>query len=151
MTTSKARNTRKKAPAKATKSASKAPAAAPPAAASAKPAKGAKAPSKPAAPPPNLGEVLGEIPTELRVRMKGLTEAINEKRAAMGNLSFQATEFRLKLSEIEKAEAEHFRTAAAMNREMEECRQQIGQHVEMQDGTEYHVDLTSGSVHAIKR
>jgi hypothetical protein len=111
-------------------------------------------PAKPAAPPEppasKIGEVLGEIPTELRVRMKGLTEAINDKRGAMGNLAFQHTDLTLRIAEIEKQQAEHFRTAAALNREMDECRQQIGNHVEMVNGTNYHVDLTTGAIHAIK-
>lgn len=92
------------------------------------------------------GEVLGTIPTELRVRMKGLTEALDKSRAKMANLGFASADLKLRLADVEAQMGQEFRVANELNAEMATCREEMSNGLKMDPETNYRVDLNTGEV-----
>jgi hypothetical protein len=97
------------------------------------------------------GTKLGTIPAELRVRMKGVTDALNEKRGILANLSFQRTDLRLRLAEVEAAETENFRVVSDLNRDMDACRAEANKSVKFPEGYNCQIDFNSGDVVVVSK
>lgn len=100
--------------------------------------------AKKAAPAPS--DVVGNISTELRVRMKNLSDAANGKRAEIATLALQRTEMRIRISQIEAEEADRLRSIVEMNAELEKCRAEINASIHFEENVNYHVDLNTGEV-----
>lgn len=96
--------------------------------------------------PAGVGEVVGLIPTDLRLKMKDLTDTANAKRGEMANLSLQRTDLRLRIQQLEAEEADRFRAIVQINAELETCRVQINEIVKFEENVNYHVDLNTGEV-----
>ena len=104
-----------------------------------------KAPPRPAAAAPD-GKVLGTISTDLRVRMKGLSEELEKSRAKMANLGFAQADLKLRLTEIEGQMAQEFRVANELTGNMAKCREEMSAALQMDPNTNYRLDLNTGEV-----
>lgn len=90
--------------------------------------------------------VLGTIPPELRVRMKGTTEALDKSRAKMANLGFAAADLKLRLADIEAQMAHEFQNANSLNQDLAGCREEMTKLVKLDDALNYRVDLNTGMI-----
>lgn len=97
------------------------------------------------------GTKIGSIPADLRVRMKGVTDSLNEKRGILANLSFQRTDLKLRLAEVEAAEMENFRVVSDLNRDLDACRTEVNKGLKFPEGYNCQIDFATGEVVVVSK